>query len=523
MLRLYRLGFSRPKKGTALNVRLSIGLIAWAMLGIQTPAIAGYALSPFQNYPTTGGCWQENASIGDVNGDGRNDIVATAGDCDGGTGLRVLVFLQTTTGALATPYTIAIADSVAPTGLTLADLDHDGRDEIIFGHRAGLTLLHWDPSHPRRPVSSRFYATTATDAALDVTALDVNRDGAVDVVGLSPDQGLTIFLGDGRGAVTGQVAVGANATGYNDMKAGDFNGDGYKDIALVAGQGYLPAYVFYNDGSDDFSSPVAVDPSPGTDANSGVLASGDFNGDGRTDLVAIRDSYALALMLQNASGALDAPTTLPYSHPPFAMVGEDLDLDGRDDLVASEGGSLNLYFQSAQGVLNPTVADAPGSMFSTEGLAVGDINGDDCPDVVTANHDYGIVVSKGYGCNPIPDLAPGLALTSTTLAFRLNNLGAADAVAPETVVTVHTASGVLSIGPLGAGCALDSQSARSSTILCNDANAPAGSSSNRIWAIQVVGGGLRNVVDATAVATTTSIELKLRNNVAHAALLQPRH
>jgi hypothetical protein len=505
-----------------VDLRLSIGLIAWAMLGIQAPATAGYALSPFQNYPTTGGCWQENASIGDINGDGRNDIVATAGDCDGGSGVRVLVFLQTASGALATPRTIAVADSVAPTGLTLADLDHDGRDEIIFGHRAGLTLVHWDPSHPRLPASSRFYATAVPDAALDVTVVDVNRDGALDVVGLSPSQGLTIFLGDGHGAVTGQVAVGANATGYNDMKAGDFNGDGYKDIALVAGQGYLPAYVFYNDGSDDFSSPVAVDPSPGTDANSGVLASGDFNGDGRTDLVAIRDSYSLALMLQNTSGALDAPSTLPYSHPPFAMVGDDLDLDGRDDLVASEGGSLNLYFQSAQGVLTPTVADAPGSMFSTEGLAVGDVNGDDCPDVVTNNYAYGIVVSKGYGCNPIPDLAPSLALTSTTLALRLNNIGAADALAPETTVTVHTASGVLSIGSVGTGCALGAQSAQSSTIVCNEATAPAGSSSSRTWSIQVAGAGLRNVVDASAVTTTTSIELKLHNNVAHATLFAPR-
>lgn len=498
-------------------------LVAACVLGASaiasSTAIAAYSLSPYQNFVT--GSEADAVAVGDINGDGRDDVaLTTTFSSDPSNDYKLFVFFQQANGTLAAPFKYSYLSGAFSTGLALADLDHDGRMDIVVGHDQGITVLHWNPVSRKSPMQSRLYATALDYAAQDVIVVDVNRDGAPDVVGLSAHDGLTVYFGDGHGAISRQHHVDAIATGGNDLEAGDFNGDGHVDVVALSGANFIPAYVFYNDGTDDMSAPVEVDPNPGMDENSGVLGAGDFDGDGRTDLVAMRDPSSLSVMLQDVSGGLHAPFSLASTHYPNALVGADLDLDGRDDLVSLEGGGwLGLYMQGGQGLSAETLLTDPyGTWFNTQGLAVGDVNGDSCPDIVTANYNYGLVINAGNGCNAVADVGPSLGLTSSIVALRIDNFGAASAAAPDAVVDLALLNGNLSLGTLPAGCTEESHTNTSARIHCIGAGLAAATSRTVLLPIGVIGGDTRNALTATARVSTTSLELRLGNNTARGVL-----
>ena len=486
--------------------------IAALLLAIAAyPALATYSLQPYQAQAT--GSWADAVAVGDINGDGRDDIaLTTTYYFDATNDYKLFVYFQNPDGTLQAPqkYDYSMANE---TGLALADLDGDGRKDIIVGQGGGITVFRWGLIHGRMGMQSRMYGT---HRVIDVAVLDVNRDGKLDVVGQGWDEGATIFLGDGNGGFNRQVELATPADGYDDVKTGDFNGDGYTDFAVLSGQGVTDAYVYYNDGSDDFSAPTTINPNPDQAVTIGALAGGDFNGDGRDDLAIMSDRTHIGLYRQDSQGKFMSPLAIGSSMDPNAMVGTDLNLDGLDDLVVQHGsGPLGFYLQGS-GALSPeVVVDGPyATWFNTQGVAVGDINGDSCPDIVTANYNYGLVIFPGSGCNPVADLAVSIGLTSTVAAIRLENHGAAVALAPQADITLSLSSGSLSMGILPAGCTLLSQSARSSRIRCNGGPLTPGSNTTVLLPLSISATDLRSTLQATATVTTTTPELALRNNSA---------
>ena len=78
---------------------------------------------------------------------------------------------------------------------------------------------------------------------------------------------------------------------------------------------------------------------------------GDFNADGRDDLVVMRDDTHVSLYSQDAGGGLQPPAILASDGSPNAITGHDLDLDGRDDMIVQHGGgALGIYLQGAMGL-----------------------------------------------------------------------------------------------------------------------------------------------------------------------------
>src|SRR5258707_15039692 len=135
------------------------------------------------------------------------------------------------------------------------------------------------------------YPATATQIAVgkgpnSVVIADFNRDGKPDIaVANGTDNTVTILLGDGKGKFTeakGSPFPAGNSP--NDICVADFNGDGIPDLAF-ANHEAKSLTVLLGDGRGGFTpapgSPVAVLSYPHTHA----VAAGDFNGDGKLDLV----------------------------------------------------------------------------------------------------------------------------------------------------------------------------------------------------------------------------------------------
>lgn len=496
-----------------------IQILAAGLLTIAAPcAMAAYALQPYQTIAT--GSWADAVATGDINGDGLDDVVlATTYYFDEENDDHVFVFLQQADGTLAAPLKLhyGFANRV---GMAMADLDGDGRMEVVVGHGNGVSILDWRQTTPERGAIRLQAFGLPGRAADDVAILDVDRDGALDIFAQTWSSGATIYFGDGRGGVTRQVNVHTPASGYNDLKSADLDNDGHADIVILSGQGETNAYIYYNDGTDDLSPPLVIDPWPEGSDGVGALATGDFNNDGRDDLAIMRDRTSLALFLQDNAGGLLPPQTIPAHLDPNAMVGHDLDLDGRTDLVVQHGGGgVSTYLQGAKGLQAATIASGPyGTWFNTQGVSVGDVNGDACPDVVVANYGYGLVIHPGSGCHPVADLVPSLRLTPSLLTLRLDNPGAATAVDPETTLSLKLTAGNLGLGALPPGCTLVDASATSAEITCVTASLAAGASATVGIPVTTSSGSSRMVLHVVAGSVTGSIELNTANNVTSSSI-----
>lgn len=493
-----------------------------AMLSlVASTTHAAYTLAPYQTRST--GSWADAAAIGDVNGDGRNDVVVTTTYYfDEINDYKVFVYLQQPNGTLAEPVKFPYPGANR-NGLAIGNLDKDKAQEIVIGHGGGITILDWDTSRGVQAVRSRTHYSPWERAADDVVLLDANRDGALDIVGQSWSDGAVLFVGDGQGGVHRMVDVPTPVDGYNDLDGGDFNGDGHADFVVLSGQGQTRAYVYYNNGTEGFSSPYEIDPNPGEFVTIGALGSGDFNGDGRDDLTIMRDRTEVALFMQDGNGQLQPADILDSNSDPNAMVGHDLDLDGREDLLVQHGGgSLGFYLQADNGLSDEQIFAGPyGTWFNTQGVAAGDIDGDLCPDVAVANYNYGLVLYKGEGCHPVADLAVNLGLTATSVALRLDNFGAKAAASPETTAALSVSLGTMALGTLPAGCTIDAQDARSARITCSGNDLAAGASRTLIVPVSIQTSDRRNALTVSASANTPTVDLHLENNAARKSLRVP--
>ncbi len=224
---------------------------------------------------------------------------------------------------------------------------------------------------------------------------DFNGDGRPDIaIANYGSNSVTVLLGDGAGGFTAApgspFAVGAWPV---SVAVGDFNGDGKRDLA-IANHNDNTVTVLLGNGAGGFTpapgSPITVGSWPSS------VAVGDFNGDGRADL-AVANEYdgTVTMLLGNGTGGFAAAPGSPLkvgSQPRSLAVG-DFNGDGKTDLVIANYGTSNVTVLLGNGAGG--FAAAPGSPFSVgwnpQSVAVADFNGDGKPDLAIANSGSGTV------------------------------------------------------------------------------------------------------------------------------------
>jgi len=126
---------------------------------------------------------------------------------------------------------------------------------------------------------------------------------------------------------------------YGALVVGDFNHDGKMDVVAVA----TDVQIFLGSGDGTFQTPI--DYVVGEDPNSVAVA--DFNGDGNLDLAVTNVlSSTVSILLGNGDGTFQPPTTLNISTSPFGIAAADFNDDGKPDLIFQNDGFISVFLNN---------------------------------------------------------------------------------------------------------------------------------------------------------------------------------
>jgi hypothetical protein len=359
---------------------------------------------PAQNYTVDTGS-PASVAVKDFNGDGILDLAVADADSSSSPG-RVNILLGNGDGTFRAGQSYSVGSS--PQAVAVGEFNGDGHSDLavtntIFG-TVSLLLGKGDGTFRAAINYAAGGQIPYTGVVSSVAVRDFNRDGVPDLVVVNY-YSVSVMLANGDG--TFQMPHTYAQPGSGSVAVGDFDGDGILDLA-VTGESNQSSTVSILLGNGDGTFRQGAIFANGTRLGVNAIAVGDFNGDGKADIVTTNFAYIIPtrgipggvtesdvrVFLSNGDGTFQAAQiySVPEGNPIFATVG-DFNGDGVPDLVVADGG--NAWFPgttvsillgkgdgSFQGARSYPVGNMPRS------VAVGDINGDGIPDLVVAAYGY---------------------------------------------------------------------------------------------------------------------------------------
>lgn len=217
-----------------------------------------------------------------------------------------------------------------------------------------------------------------------VLSMDLNADGAGDVLLYNPQTGeaanATGQVSPNVGLVVHSLTNGSSQQAWASnakMVSGDFDGDGFSDLLVYGGDGSVR--VLY--GGPDASLVERVNSRTVWNKGS-MLFSGDFNGDGLADVLILQSDGNLEVRYGSRARELRFSPASQVVTPPGGHVSiGDFNGDGYDDLMLySPSGEVHYFYgQSSDGFRKSSVRDLYRSGLS---FFIGDFNGDGYSDVL---------------------------------------------------------------------------------------------------------------------------------------------
>jgi len=200
--------------------------------------------------------WVHTLALADVNGDGKLDVVAGSWQYLGGStpSGAISVLLGDGHGAFGPAVTTTTGD-LLPTGLAVADLNRDGKRDLVVNDDVDL----------------------------------------VDYGGGANHAAIVTYAGDGAGTFTQTNEYDLPELGNGALTLRDMDADGIRDAVVVLNSGFD---VLPGDGAGGFEPPVAFPHAHWTGA--ATLAVADYNGDGRPD-VAVDDLKTLSVFVNTST------------------------------------------------------------------------------------------------------------------------------------------------------------------------------------------------------------------------------
>jgi len=432
-----------------------------------------------------GGNGPNGAVIADLNGDGKLDVVVADwcinSSCPSGS---VGVLLGNGDGTFQTPLSYSSGGLFA-TDVAVGDLNGDGKPDIVVvncgnnlnnhcigsGGNAGVLFGNGDGTF-QPVVTLPLGGGGGGFGAIAVAVADINLDGKLDIVvaGDCSSGGCGgVLVGNGNGTFQGEIAFDSGGLIAFSLAIGDLNGDGIPD-AVIGNQCAQPqctsSTVGVSIGIGDGHFQAAKTYDSGGIYPDGV-AIADLNGDGIADLVVANSSTStttnegdVGVLIGIGNGTFQPVHAYPASEFGAAAIKvADMDGDGIPDVVVVNcsavsgncnggGGNVGVLLGIGDGTLQPVVTFPPGGN-TPFGVAVGDLNGDSKPDIVVANCNSNVCSQLPGGVGVL--LNTSLGNTATDLSSSLNPSNFGQAV---TFIATVTSAG-FTAAPTGSVTFLD--------------------------------------------------------------------
>ena len=389
-----------------------VGIIFLLVLGLMSRSVSAQ-FAPVLLYSTGVNTNPSGVVLGDVNGDGRVDIVAA----NASTSTVGVLFGQANGFAPVVAY--ALAAGSYPTGVAVGDVNGDRRLDLVTANQNGnsVSVLQGQVGGFAPVVS---YSTGPGSAPRFVVLGDVSGDGRLDIVSANLSSfAVGVFLGQ----VSGFAPMVPYATGANSypqgVGLGDVNSDGQVDI-VSANLGTDEVGVLLGLGRGSFRAGISYALGAASGPNAVLL--GDVNADGRLDVVTANDGTStVGIGIQQTGGGF-APVSnysTGVSSRPLAVALGDVNNDGRPDIVTAN------YYTNAAGVLLGLAGGGFGliSTYSAgvgsqpRGMILGDVNNDGRLDIVLANTSSSTI---GVLLNTTPLATPSTKVADSGLILLPN-------------------------------------------------------------------------------------------------------
>jgi hypothetical protein len=380
-------------------------------------------------------------TVGDMDGDGLQDVVGRAGHSWPGTSIQIMWGQG---GAVFGPNQVIDFPNGFADEFGLGDLNNDGLMDFVVhydlgGHSldsyiqtsgrlffvgGGVTMPGYAIRLEVRDMTGdgnadvvahsldvRIYEGTGTGGftgdgiilpGVEPLArfVDVDLDGLVDI--LTPGEGGPFFNTPGKPAVIFSKADGSQAPPLVVPHAafpqgtGDLDEDGQLDV-------FTREVVLLGRGDGSFLVPRNLFIGRAVNGQAG-LALGDIDEDGRVDVVTVTNGgpfsgvFGASLALRESPTSWATPTNISTSNVAGAVALEDLDGDDNLDLIVSHqnGSFTDILLGRGDGSFDPATTLSLGGVFGNWGVGAGHLNTDGVPELLSVGDGF-LNAKKGLG------------------------------------------------------------------------------------------------------------------------------
>ncbi len=320
-------------------------------------------------------------ATGDFNGDGIPDLVVADSPLASSTKVDILLGNEDATFRQAG--TVDIGEQPIGAPLAVGDVNRDGKQDLIVGvppsSGGSTSSIEVFPGRGDGTFGAPLITTGPPPFVQQIAVGDFNGDGRPDIALITTEEpSLTgiaeVMLGNGNGTFQPPDQTFGGARWFA-LVTGDFNRDGRLDLALAEEMKNSSSgvAVLLGNGNGTFGPEHVYDAGTGTTG----LVAGAFHGGNTLDLVARTVPSGLTVLNGKGDGTFQVGAS--YNTPDAPVQATDINGDGKLDLVAfptNSSGGADVWLGNGNGTLQSPIVGV-----SCRPFLVADFNGDGKPDI----------------------------------------------------------------------------------------------------------------------------------------------